>query len=72
MCSRHPEEGADDVTYSAYKVHVIEELGAKWWITVGAAIGPNDAKHQAVEKARDEGYYDVTALEVVALGVRAA
>jgi hypothetical protein len=41
-----------------------EELGARWWITVAHALGPNDARHQAVEKAIDQGYMDVTAGEV--------
>jgi hypothetical protein len=62
-----PEAGADSpaaLTYHAYKVHMEEELGARWWITVAHALGPNDARHQAVEKAIDQGYMDVTAGEV--------
>jgi hypothetical protein len=59
-------EGNWSVTldYHAYKVHMEEELGARWWITVAHALGPNDARHQAVEKAIDQGYMDVTAGEV--------
>jgi hypothetical protein len=70
-----PEAGADSpatLVYHAYKVHVEEELGARWWISVAAALGPNDAKHQAIEKAIDQGYLAVTALEVVSLDVRTA
>jgi hypothetical protein len=72
MCSRHPEPGAGNVSCRAYKVHVEEEAGARWWISVAAALGPNDAKHQAIEKAIDQGYLAVTALEVVSLDVRTA
>jgi hypothetical protein len=60
------------VSCRAYKVHVEEEAGARWWISVAAALGPNDAKHQAIEKAIDQGYLAVTALEVVSLDVRTA
>jgi hypothetical protein len=45
-------------------VHVEEEVGARWWIEVPAAMGPNDARRQAIEKAIDMGFWDVTALEV--------
>lgn len=70
MSGRHqPEQGADSaaaLVYRRYRVHVEEEVGARWWIEVPHALGPNDAKHQAVEKAIDLGYFDVTPLEVKA------
>jgi hypothetical protein len=66
VSSRHqPIAGADsNLVYHAFRVHVEEELGSRWWIAVPHALGPNDAKHQAIEKAIDQGYYDVTALEI--------
>jgi hypothetical protein len=65
---RHqPEQGADSpaaLIYHRFRVHVEEELGGRWWIEVPQAMGPNDAKRQAIEKAIDMGFWDVTALEV--------
>jgi hypothetical protein len=69
MGSSHaPEAGADAIPYDAYKVRVEDEVGDRRWISVSAAMGPNDARNQAVQKAIDEGYQRVTALDVVPLG----
>jgi hypothetical protein len=65
---RHqPENGADSaasLVYHRYRVHLEEELGARWWVDVPRAMGPNDARNLAIETAKDRGFFDVTALEV--------
>lgn len=70
MSGRHqPTEGADSpasLVYHAFRVHIEEELGARFWIDVPRALGKYDAEHQAIEKARDRGFFDCTALEVKA------
>ena len=66
MSGRHqPENGADsEIVYNRYRVYLEEVDGSRWWVTVPRAMGPNDASHQAIEKAVDAGYFDVTALKV--------
>lgn len=68
MAGRHqPTHGADSpasLTYYRFRVHVTEELGSKWWIEVPKAMGPNDARNQAIETAIGQGFYDVTALDI--------
>ena len=66
MSSRHqPLNGADsDYQLHPYRVLVEEEVGDRWWITVTAAMGKNDARNQAVDVAQSQGYYDVTALKI--------
>jgi hypothetical protein len=65
---RHqPEQGADSpasLIYYRYRVHLEEEVGGRFWLTVPKAMGPNDARNQAIEKAIAMGYFDVTALEI--------
>lgn len=64
MSGRHrPEAGADSgYPTNHYRVLVEEHFGGRLTIDVPAAIGPKDAEHQAVEKAIDRGYLDVTAI----------
>jgi hypothetical protein len=62
-----PEQGADSpasLVYHRYRVHLEEEMGGRFWIEVPLAMGENDAKRQAIEKAIDRGFFDVTALEI--------
>jgi hypothetical protein len=67
MSSRHqPAAGADSAeawVRNPYRVLVEEELGSRLWIEVNA-IGRHDAEHLAKERARDLGYFDITALKV--------
>jgi hypothetical protein len=71
MSGRHqPENGADspqalaDYQLHPYRVYVEDEVGSRWWITVTAALGKHDARNQAVDVGRSQGYYDVTALRI--------
>lgn len=67
MSSRHaPLNGADAAPYvlHPYRVYLTDEVGARWWQTVSSAIGPNDARNQAVDVAHVQGYADVTALKI--------
>ena len=65
MSGRHqPTAGADsEYIRFPYCVQVVEEMGDRFWITV-YAMGPNEARGLAVEKAIDQGYSDVTAHDV--------
>lgn len=66
VSSRHqPTEGADS-SYERYpyRVYLTDDVGARWWTTVSQAMGKHDARHQAIEKAHDQGYVDVTALKI--------
>jgi hypothetical protein len=68
MSSRHqPDFGADSpasLVYHRYRVRLEEELGARWWVEVPRALGPNDARNQAIQTAVERGFFDVTALEI--------
>jgi hypothetical protein len=67
MSSRHqPVAGADSAeayVLKPFRVLIEEEMGDRIWFNVNA-IGRHDAEHQAKEKARDKGYFDVTALTI--------
>jgi hypothetical protein len=67
VSSRHqPVNGADSAeayVLKPFRVLLEEEMGSRFFVKVNA-LGPHDAEHQACEKARDLGYYDVTALKV--------
>jgi hypothetical protein len=57
-------EGNWAETLHPYRVYVEDEVGSRWWITVSAAIGKHDARNQAIDVGRSQGYYDVTALRI--------
>lgn len=49
----------------AFRVQLRAGDGPEWWVEVGAAIGPLDARRQAQSKAEDEGGITVEVLAVV-------
>ena len=65
MCSRHaPENGADsEWVLRPYRCLIRDTEGPTWWIYVNA-MGPNDAKGLAAEKARDQGADEPAAVKV--------
>lgn len=66
MCSRHSEPGAENPDYVLhhYRVRVVEEEGPSWVIDIPAALGRNDARRQAREKAIDSGAIDPAVIEI--------
>lgn len=69
MCASNdwPTNGADsDYVLKHYRCRVVEEEGPAWWIDIPHALGRNDARRQAREKAIDAGAIDPAVIDVVA------